>query len=478
MDDIKLEANIGSNNSLTDPLSLSDMTNNELGMLSANNSMQGVVGDEKTPPKKRGRKAKVLTQSQTQTVSNSSANSDSMENATNLVILKRSQRRIKPTTKILENDELRYEYETKNIVRITSQAAMTSTDYEHTPLHQIVAANNDRTPSTSKHKSEKSDASFESGAAVHPTGSAAIKKKLFPKSKRDLEASGAALEAKKTSRKPCPDIEKFLSEVKAAKLNLNKSPDDKKLTKKQQRKLAKQKEKHLAKLGLRRNGSEEASDVNSSNDSEEFVPKMRVQVSKPSVTLRLRNNKESTPQPQAPPQNASSKSSRKNACKTIVERQKPASTGTKSEMSAKQQSLPHSPAPVVEIEPSQLQSLNAALIAAAAGTTGSTSVVAIVPTKTRQFICLCQKPSQYYTRNTPETSFCCAIDNIEEQKVGCSNQLNGDVLNLLRPSQRVGYMILCDDHKKRLRAHNCCAGCGTFCTQVGQVRVEILEPFY
>jgi len=86
--------------------------------------------------------------------------------------------------------------------------------------------------------------------------------------------------------------------------------------------------------------------------------------------------------------------------------------------------------------------------------------------KTAKFICLCQKSSQYYARNAPDSSYCCAIDHIDEQKIGCCNELSSEVHNLLRPSQRVSYMILCDEHKKRLHSHNCCAGCGIFCTQV------------
>lgn len=429
--------------------------------------------DEKTPPKKRGRKAKIHSgeklSSQQQNDSSdhtppyssaSSAFHSKKLTRDELVIPKRSQRRIKPTTKILENDELRYEFETKHMERITAQQwenavgqTPTGEVTHETPTHQVVLSSvalSEKTPSTNAKQRESREKSEHSGES-HPSGSSAVKKKLFSKSQRDSEA---ALLAQSSARRSCPDLATFLSEIKAAKLNLNKSPEDKKLSKKQQRKLAKQKEKHLEKLGLRRNTSEEASENNSSSDNEEFVPTTRVQVGKPSVTLRLRPAKESTPTP--------TPTATPTSTTTITATTKLPQLTRKPRQKLQKDRPPNATNHVMEIEPDELQALNAAVLSAAKPTPQRQRRA----TEEKNLICLCQKPTQYYTRNTPETSFCCAIDNIEEQKVGCCNQLSGDVLNLLRPSQRVGYMILCDDHKKRLRAHNCCAGCGNFCTQV------------
>lgn len=87
-------------------------------------------------------------------------------------------------------------------------------------------------------------------------------------------------------------------------------------------------------------------------------------------------------------------------------------------------------------------------------------------------LCLCQKPTTYYTRWTIETKYCCAIDGIDGQRVGCCNLINnnagggGDILPLFRPNEKIGYMVLCDEHRKRFQVHNSCAGCGVFCTQV------------
>ncbi|XP_030382047.1 uncharacterized protein LOC115629669 isoform X2 [Scaptodrosophila lebanonensis] len=456
------------------------------------------VLDEKTPPKKRGRKAKIpatvtttaATATVTMTVSaaaltktevvqaipskhsltptgNSPLSNGSKRVTTSgaeaVQLPKRSKRRIKPTPKILANDELRCEFETKHIERMThweaagtpgSSGNMGDGHFETPPQHPC---GGNSSSSTSRQKSERSDGSGVD--SQHPAGSNAIKKRLF-KSSRDIKNSDAALWAK-SQIPPCPDVDEFLSEIKASKLNANRSPEERKLNKKQLRKLAKQKEKHLKHLGLQRNNSGEASDNDSSNtDNEEFVPTIRVHVGKPSVTLRLRNTSKETSstmttatQPKtalAPPQPAAPK----------VPRRVGAGVGRPPKYVDVAASEPSA-----TVDHSQLHSLNSTILAAAGGEAAATLPNVSSKSGATKFICLCQKSSQYYARNAPDASYCCAIDNIDEQKIGCCNELSAEVHNLLRPSQRVGYMILCDEHKKRLQSHNCCAGCGIFCTQ-------------
>lgn len=471
------------------------------------------VLDEKTPPKKRGRKAKIPSAALQQSLPHAATTSTSTATATAAVaavagnssngggssssngavplpngnkragggeqqqqqqqpLPKRSKRRIKPTTKILENDELRCEFETKHIERMTHWEATAAeggeggSHFETPPLQQTFSAGGGGGggSNSSRQKSEKSDGGGSGGggglggAEHHPAGTSAIKKRLFSKSQRDIDNSGAALVALSLQR-PCPDLEQFINDIKASKFNANRSPEERKLNKKQQRKLAKQKEKHLKHLGLRRNNSEEASDNDSSNtDNEEFVPTTRVQVGKPSVTLRQRNaGKEARQSQQSaslPPAPATSKLTRR-VQGAGVRGAPPVAAVT----------------PSTTLEQSQLHSLNSAILASNTRDglvvpSTSSSAAAAASAAAVKFICLCQKGSQYYARNAPDASFCCAIDNIDEQKIGCCNELSAEVHNLLRPSQRVGYMILCDEHKKRLQAHNCCAGCGIFCTQV------------
>ncbi|EDV32729.2 uncharacterized protein Dana_GF21998 [Drosophila ananassae] len=425
-----------------------------------------VLLDGKTPPKKRGRKAKIQPGTKPDPAANlalTNGNKRATATGPEVQLPKRSKRRIKPTPKILENDELRCEFETKHIERMTqweTAAGSSNGDFE-TPQSGVGGGGGGgggggSCSSTSRQKSDKSDGSNFEG---HPAGTSAIKKRLFSKSQRDIENASAALLAKSKVR-PCPNVEEFLSDIKAARFNANRSPEDRKLNKKQQRKLAKQKEKHLKHLGLKRNQSDEASDNDSSNTDNEFVPTTRVQVAKRSVTLRVRNT--------ATKEVATTSAQALKAAATAAPQQLPPKltrrVGGRGATGAGGGSSPAAGVAVSTLDHAQLHSLNSSILAdippinTDSDATPSTSTLA-------KFICLCQKSSQYYARNAPESSYCCAIDHIDEQKIGCCNELSSEVHNLLRPSQRVGYMILCDEHKKRLHSHNCCAGCGIFCTQ-------------
>ncbi|XP_001355265.3 uncharacterized protein G9a isoform X2 [Drosophila pseudoobscura] len=452
------------------------------------------VLDEKTPPKKRGRKAKIPPVPKTEAHTSSSV-SGSGNSSMSLPVIngnkrtlasthgggmgmapaevqlpKRSKRRIKPTPKILENDELRCEFETKHIERMTHwETAAEGDAHFETPLPcGSSGGGGGSNSSTSRQKSDKSDNSGVDGGQ-HPAGTSAIKKRLFSKSLRDIENSGAALLAK-SRMKPCPDVDQFLCDIKAARLTANRSPEERKLNKKQQRKLAKQKEKHLKHLGLKRNNSEEASDNDSSNTDNEFVPTTRVQVGKPSVTLRLRNAAAKEQLPTTSAAAAAGAGARAPSLKSHP----PQTTAKLARRLAVRGGAGTGQAQAVgrsaALDTEQLHSLNRSILADVPASLDDASADAdAIPTTSKlalaKCLCLCQKSSQYYARNAPDSTYCCAIDNVDEQKIGCCNELPAEVHNLLRPSQRVGYMILCDEHKKRLHAHNCCAGCGIFCTQ-------------
>lgn len=77
--------------------------------------------------------------------------------------------------------------------------------------------------------------------------------------------------------------------------------------------------------------------------------------------------------------------------------------------------------------------------------------------------CLCNKPSKYYI-NSNHFKYCTAIDEIEQQHIGCNNEIEEDLPYLFRSSVRVSYGLYCYHHKKRFYAHDCCPGCGIFCT--------------
>ncbi|KAH8361181.1 hypothetical protein KR200_009191, partial [Drosophila serrata] len=430
------------------------------------------VLDEKTPPKKRGRKAKIQPGAKLEPGTSASTTLHTLTNGNNnnknkagpggaeVQLPKRSKRRIKPTPKILENDELRCEFETKHIERMThwetaAAAAGGDGDFETPPT-----GGNGSNSSTSRQKSDKSDGSNFEGLPGHPAGTSAIKKRLFSKSQRDIENYGAAQLAKSKVR-PCPDVEQFLSDIKACRFNANRSPEERKLNKKQQRKLAKQKEKHLKHLGLQRNHSEEASDNDSSNTDNEFVPTTRVQVGKPSVTLRVRNTVAKEVPTTSSAAAAAALKSLKSTNLTVQPPKLTRRVGGVRGGGGVATAAAAAGGTISTLDAAQLHSLNSSILADAIDLDAASPSTS----KLAKFLCLCQKSSQYYARNAPDSSYCCAIDHIDEQKIGCCNELSAEVHNLLRPSQRVSYMILCDEHKKRLHSHNCCAGCGIFCTQ-------------
>ncbi|XP_054271745.1 histone-lysine N-methyltransferase EHMT2-like isoform X2 [Macrosteles quadrilineatus] len=82
-------------------------------------------------------------------------------------------------------------------------------------------------------------------------------------------------------------------------------------------------------------------------------------------------------------------------------------------------------------------------------------------------ICLCNKRDNMFAKaNGWRTElYCQAVDSLDGRPIGCCNTVDKDNARLLRPSARVPFLLLCDVHYKRLLRHNCCPGCGIFCTQ-------------
>jgi len=89
-------------------------------------------------------------------------------------------------------------------------------------------------------------------------------------------------------------------------------------------------------------------------------------------------------------------------------------------------------------------------------------------------LCLCQSKKNIYMKaETVSTSngplLCQAIDSLEGRLVGCCNPVSIEEsgnIRLCRPGSRVPFMMMCDVHQQRILRHNCCPGCGNFCTQV------------
>ncbi|XP_078282522.1 histone-lysine N-methyltransferase EHMT1-like isoform X5 [Rhinoraja longicauda] len=57
---------------------------------------------------------------------------------------------------------------------------------------------------------------------------------------------------------------------------------------------------------------------------------------------------------------------------------------------------------------------------------------------------------------------CMATENIDEELNSCINIVIKQ--EMMRPSNKVQLMVLCEDHRSRMVKHQCCPGCGYFCT--------------
>ncbi|XP_032905138.1 histone-lysine N-methyltransferase EHMT1 isoform X3 [Amblyraja radiata] len=60
------------------------------------------------------------------------------------------------------------------------------------------------------------------------------------------------------------------------------------------------------------------------------------------------------------------------------------------------------------------------------------------------------------------TNKCMATENIDEELNSCINTVIKQ--EMMRPSNKVQLMVLCEDHRSRMVKHQCCPGCGYFCT--------------
>uniref|UniRef100_A0A182S5U7 EHMT1/2 cysteine-rich region domain-containing protein n=1 Tax=Anopheles maculatus TaxID=74869 RepID=A0A182S5U7_9DIPT len=87
------------------------------------------------------------------------------------------------------------------------------------------------------------------------------------------------------------------------------------------------------------------------------------------------------------------------------------------------------------------------------------------PPSSDNLVCHCRQKSDIFVAKTVGNGYCTAIDDIDGQHIGCCNELSNDMPNMLRPSPRVSFQLLCNMHRKRLEDHGCCAICGRFCTQ-------------
>jgi [histone H3]-lysine9 N-trimethyltransferase EHMT len=339
----------------------------------------------------------------------------------------RSQRRIKPTAKILANEELRQGFEVTNCKRLSLSNENLMEHLERSPTMSRSGNDTSSTKSPIASSPEKSPKTYHH-EPHQETESNVILHKLPP------------------AKKLCRDPQDFINEIKSFKIATSRSPEEnKKLTKSQQRRLIKAKEKHLGLLGLKPRVNHSDSS-NESTTSEDFVPtKMNRGPSRPANTLRSRNQR-------------------------AAEMHKRNMSIRKRELALAQKRLKLLDSQTLEIDMSDDDDCivveNSKVVRSESSYNGNKE------NNNVNLICSCHQKTKYCINHNQSPSvavngkmFCCAIDEIESRKIGCTNELSESLINLFRPSVKVSFMALCSSHKKRLVSHNCCSGCGIFCTQ-------------
>ncbi|XP_053380892.1 uncharacterized protein LOC123550294 isoform X2 [Mercenaria mercenaria] len=87
----------------------------------------------------------------------------------------------------------------------------------------------------------------------------------------------------------------------------------------------------------------------------------------------------------------------------------------------------------------------------------------VTPEKDVIPLCTCKISGASFQKMTTIVTFCQALDSVDGKVLGCCNKVTNP--QLVRPAVKIPFLALCDSHRKRLRVHQCCPGCGHFCTQ-------------
>lgn len=62
------------------------------------------------------------------------------------------------------------------------------------------------------------------------------------------------------------------------------------------------------------------------------------------------------------------------------------------------------------------------------------------------------------------------------QVMGCCNKVSTS--QLVRPAVKIPFMAVCEVHRRRLKHHQCCPGCGHFCTQVTDYFATVSKQYW
>ncbi|KAK3605277.1 hypothetical protein CHS0354_001393 [Potamilus streckersoni] len=78
-------------------------------------------------------------------------------------------------------------------------------------------------------------------------------------------------------------------------------------------------------------------------------------------------------------------------------------------------------------------------------------------------LCCCKINGASFQKLASAVTYCQALDSVDGKVMGCCNKVTNP--QLVRPAVKIPFMAVCEVHRKRLRLHQCCPGCGHFCTQ-------------
>ncbi|KAK6195050.1 hypothetical protein SNE40_000564 [Patella caerulea] len=78
-------------------------------------------------------------------------------------------------------------------------------------------------------------------------------------------------------------------------------------------------------------------------------------------------------------------------------------------------------------------------------------------------LCCCKINGAAFNKLATGNLFCQALDTVDGKVMGCCNKVTNT--QLVRPGVKIPFMAICEAHRLKLKAHQCCPGCGHYCTQ-------------
>ncbi|XP_053694894.1 uncharacterized protein LOC128742525 [Sabethes cyaneus] len=262
---------------------------------------------------------------------------------------------------------------------------------------------------------------------------------LLPDSskKQNLIAEKRRLSITRSDINKSFDLSDFLDEIKRQNLGNKRSPENRKLNKKQQKRLLKLKEMHFKMLGLRKINVVSKQQYNNSSVIED-LHNVTVEVNTvnnlPDFTNKQKQNE--------------------NRCSSIHTDDEAASSETVNRDDSDEVKI------IYNDSLANLHTLSDSNAPQAIYGMDSTLFI-----NQPRCICYCQKRTRYFTTKATNRMMCTATDDINGESFGCTAQLEGDLQNFLRVNNKTSYQLLCHTHRNRLRHHGCCPVCGIFCTK-------------